>query len=40
MLAVGEADWTAEIGAENQEQAPQAKSGTNRGIFLMTLDTV
>jgi peptide/nickel transport system substrate-binding protein len=40
MVAAGEADWAAEIGAENQEQVPQAKSSTNSEIFLMTLDTV
>jgi peptide/nickel transport system substrate-binding protein len=40
MVSAGEADWAPEIGTENQEQVPQAKSSTNSEIFLLTLDTV
>jgi peptide/nickel transport system substrate-binding protein len=38
MLATGEADWAADIGFEEEDRVPQAKSGKTAEVYLLVLD--
>jgi peptide/nickel transport system substrate-binding protein len=38
MLATGEADWAADIGFEEEDRVPQAKSGKTAEVYTLVLD--
>ena len=40
MIQAGEADWAVDIGFENIESVPVAKSGTNNEVFTLVADNI
>jgi peptide/nickel transport system substrate-binding protein len=40
MVSTGEADWVADIGFDNEDQVPQAKSGKTAEVYTLVLDTM
>ena len=40
MIQAGEADWAVDIGFENIDSVPKAKSGTNNEVFTLVADNI